>query len=353
MKILAPIRAFDELEMLVASGAEELYCGIYPTEWLERYQGPVWLNRRSPKGSSLETFEEMRQLVDGAHGAGLPVFVTLNAPYYTAEQVPMVLELAERLSGDCGVDAFIVTDLNLMLRLSEVPMNAALHVSSVAATLNTEAIRFLLNFNPTRIVLPRSVTLAEIEEITREVGDQVEIEVFVLNDGCAFEEGFCATTHHHSVGAFCTSLSDMQADFEWFGRRFTSRRERWLRGNLENYREWIWYVNGNGCGATPKGLPYGPCGLCAIPDLARMGVASLKIVGREASPFKKLASVKMVRDVVNRVRAGVPKQQVMERAISLRDEPQHCRAGYMCYYAVQDPAPAQLIPVEAIAGARR
>jgi hypothetical protein len=43
----------------------------------------------------------------------------------------------------------------------------------------------------------------------------------------------------------------------------------------------------------------------------------------------------------------------MERAISLRDEPQHCRAGYMCYYAVQDPAPAQLIPVEAIAGARR
>ena len=54
MKILAPIRAYDELEMLLESGAEELYCGIVPSEWSERFNGPVWLNRRSPKGSGVE-----------------------------------------------------------------------------------------------------------------------------------------------------------------------------------------------------------------------------------------------------------------------------------------------------------
>jgi hypothetical protein len=32
MKVLAPIRAYDELEMLAASGAEELYCGIMPRD---------------------------------------------------------------------------------------------------------------------------------------------------------------------------------------------------------------------------------------------------------------------------------------------------------------------------------
>jgi U32 family peptidase len=331
MKILAPIRAFDELEMLLASGAEELYCGFVPPEWSERYNGPVWLNRRSPKGSGVEAWAELRRLVDAAP---IPVFITLNAPYYSAEQLPMVIDLATRLSEEIGVAALIVTDINLLAKLSTLHLRAALHVSSVAATLNAEAARFLLDFGPTRIVLPRSVTIAEIDHITRALSGACEIEVFILNDGCAFEEGFCATTHHHSVGAFCTSLSEMETRFEWNGARFTARREKWLRRNLADYRDWVWYVNGNGCGATPKGLPYGPCGLCAIPDLQRIGVASLKIVGREASPFKKLASVRMVRDIVDRVRAGNSKPDVMARAISLRGEPQHCASGYMCYYKV-------------------
>ncbi len=334
MKILAPIRAHDELEMLAASGAEELYCGIVPREWSERYTGAAWLNRRAAKGGSLETWPEMKRLVDAAHAARLPVFITLNAPYYTAEQAPLVLDLARRLSGDVGVDALIVTDLNLLARLSEENLAAALHVSSVAATLNSEAIRFLLNFGPSRVILPRSLTIPEIETIAADVGRDVEIEVFMLNDGCAFEEGFCATTHHHSVGAFCTSLSEMQADFEWYGPLFTARRQRWLRANLADYREWVFYLNGNGCSSTPKGLPYGPCGLCAIPDFLRLGIASLKIVGREASPFKKLASVRMVREVLDRARAGVPKLHVIERAISLREAPAHCASGYMCYYKV-------------------
>src|SRR5215472_4120794 len=96
MKILAPIRSCDELEMLVESGAEELYCGIVPREWMERYTGAMWLNRRSPNGSSLETYSDLKRLLTDAHRAGLPVFVTLNAPYYTADQIPLVLDLAHR-----------------------------------------------------------------------------------------------------------------------------------------------------------------------------------------------------------------------------------------------------------------
>src|SRR5437867_9495571 len=178
MRVLAPIRSCDELEMLVECGAEELYCGIIPREWIERYTGAIWLNRRSPNGSSLETYADLKRLVDDAHRAALPVFVTLNGPYYTAEQMPLVLDLGRRLSEETGVDALIVTDINLLLRLSEEKLAAQLHVSSVAATLNTEAVRFLLNFGPRRIILARSVTLAEIETITNAVRDQVEIEVF-------------------------------------------------------------------------------------------------------------------------------------------------------------------------------
>lgn len=334
MKILAPIREIEELEMLHAAGAEELYCGFVPAAWTEKYQGAVWLNRRSTRGSSVESAQAMRQLTDAAHALRLPVYVAFNAPYYTAEQTELVMGLARTLSEECGVDAFIVTDVNLLIRLCDEKLTAQTHISSVAASLNLEAIRFLMNFGPSRVVLPRSVTIAEIESITKAVRGECEIEVFMLNDGCAFEEGFCATTHHHSVGAFCTSLSGMQTDFEWRGSYFSARRQAWLRRNLEDYREWVWYLNGNGCSSTPKGLPYGPCGLCAIPDLHRIGVDSLKIVGREASPFKKLASVKMVADIVARTRSGQPKLTVIERAVKLRETPQHCQSGYMCYYKV-------------------
>jgi hypothetical protein len=33
--------------MLVASGAEELYCGVVPREWVDAYTATIWLNRRS------------------------------------------------------------------------------------------------------------------------------------------------------------------------------------------------------------------------------------------------------------------------------------------------------------------
>jgi putative protease len=337
MKILAPISSPEELDMLAESGAEEFYCGIVPREWMDRYTGAVWLNRRSPKGGSLESLTDLRRLVDSAHARRIPVFITLNAPYYTAEQLAWVTELARKLDSEAGVDALIVTDINLLARLSELRLAAALHVSSVAATLNTEAVRFLLEFGPSRIILPRSLTIPEIERITVACRDRVEIEVFMLNDGCAFEEGFCSTTHHHSVGAFCTNLSEMDAEFEASrDRPLSPRQQTRLRRNLSHYREWVWYVNGNGCGATRTGLPYGPCGLCAIPDFHRMGVASLKIVGREASPFKKLASVRMVRDIVDRVRTGATKLVAIERAKSLRGEPEHCESGFMCYYKVDE-----------------
>src|SRR5262245_35679109 len=162
MKLLAPIRSLEEIEMLTGSGAEELYCGIVPNEWSQRYTGAVWLNRRSPSGSGLSSYSEMAALTQAAHAAKLPVFVTLNGAYFSSEQLPMVLDAAGRLAGECGVDALIVTDINLLSELSERNLACALHVSSVAATLNAEAIRFLLNFGPKRIILPRSLTLADI-----------------------------------------------------------------------------------------------------------------------------------------------------------------------------------------------
>ena len=335
-KVLAPMASYAELEMLAGNGAEELYCGVVPGEWLDRYTGAVWLNRRSPAGASFTTLAELKNAVRDAHGLGIPVFVTLNAPSYTARQTRYVVELARRLEGEIGVDALVVADPGLMVSLREAGVATPLHVSSVASVLNAEAVRFFADLGAARIVLPRSLSLPEVTTVIKRSPPGVGFEVFVFNDGCVFDEGFCYTTHHHWVGAMCLSLVGCAYEFVEInggGGGGSRRREPGrLSAHLHDYHDWVWTLSGRGGGFSPTGYPLGPCGLCALPDLAAAGVAAVKIAGREASPFRKLASVKIVRKVLDRVRAGAARKDVVQAARKLKGTPDLCTSGYACYY---------------------
>lgn len=328
MKILAPVGSVDEVEMLVGSGAEELYCGLSPLKWLEKYNLAVWLNRRGPRSGNLQSFTDLRSVVDNAHLSRVPVFLTLNAPYYTAEQHPYLLEFCLRAQ-DCGVDAFIISDLGLILALGEAKMEVPIHVSSVAATLNSSTVEFYQQLGVTRIIFPRSLGVQEMSQIIQKSGTKLEYECFILNDGCVYEESFCHTTHNVE-GAFCTTSWSYQWQQE--GGELAPYRELELEKHLEDYRRWVWFINNCGCSNTAKGLPNGPCGLCALPELSAAGITSLKIVGREANPYRKLASLQLVKAIVDRVRAGMGAEQIRELAIGIRDSRELCAAEYMCYY---------------------
>jgi len=333
MKILAPISSADEVEMLAANGAEEFYCGVVPREWMEAYSGAIWLNRRSPAGANLATYESLAELVRGAHSYGVPVSLALNAPCYNERQIQTIAELARRVTGEIGVDALIVSDVGLLLTLAELGLDTRIHISSIASALNSETIEFYRELGASRIILPRSLSLREIGQLAVAVGDRIELEAFILNDGCAFEEGLCHTTHHHRVGAFCGNIRQWSHDvYQDDGRLPGVDEQDVVAAHVQSYREWLWYVNGCGSPVSPKGLPYGPCGLCAIPELSRMGIASLKIAGREASPFRKLTSVRLVKAIVDMVRSGATPEEAAVRARRIQNTPRLCDAGYMCYY---------------------
>ena len=48
VKVLAPVAAAAEVSMLIDSGATEVYAGVTPRAWVQRYSHAVWLSRRSP-----------------------------------------------------------------------------------------------------------------------------------------------------------------------------------------------------------------------------------------------------------------------------------------------------------------
>ena len=158
--------------------------------------GQASVHRRNAKSAGVPGVEDLHRIVALAHPR--PVFATLNAPSYPAGAVPRLVEFGRMLLNDVGVSALIVAEWELMLALCDAGLAPRLHISSLACCRNPGAAAFYRSLGVPRVILPRQMTLPEIEA-TAIAG--LECEVFALNDGCAFEEGTCATTH--AFGPYC------------------------------------------------------------------------------------------------------------------------------------------------------
>lgn len=308
MNILAPLRGSTEVSALLAAGADEFFCGITPPGWEARFGG-TWANRRAPLSAGVADLADFERIL--ASTAGRPVFVTLNAPYYPGGAVEMLAGFGARLL-EMGAAGLIVADTELLLALVSAGHGPSIHVSSLATCINGGSAGFYRDLGVSRIILPRHLTLAEIESI---VISGVEFEVFLLNDGCVFEEGLCATTH--AAGPFCTKdgegLDGISAE------------------TVERYAFWKWTLNHCGC-RTGNGYPLGPCGLCALPRLLRAGIASFKVVGREASLARKEASVRIAALGLRLAREGRGPEEIRKTVVERRGWPQMCEERHLCYY---------------------
>jgi len=309
MKITAPLRHSEEVEILVNAGANEFFCGVTPPDWEQRF-GQTWVSRRAPRLSGGPDVDDLERIV--ALAGQVPVYVTLNAPFYPAGAVEALVDFAGVLIKEAGVSGLIVADLDLMLALAEAGYAAKIHVSSLATCTNQGSAAFFREMGVARIILPRHLTLNEIEQIC--IPD-VEFEAFLLNDGCVFEEGLCATTH--AAGTFCLTDGD--------------GTENISAATTERYGFWKWTLNNCGCSIN-QGYPLGPCGLCALPRMLSAGVSSVKVVGREAGIRRKEASVQLASCAIDIAIAGGGPAEIQDAVIDLRGVPEMCHEQHLCYY---------------------
>ncbi len=328
MKLAAPISAPDDVAVLAGAGADEFYCGVVPREWESRF-GRSTLNRRM--AGNLGSFEELERAVRTSHHLGKRISVAVNAQTYSNDRWDDLLTLLTRI-GDTGADAVIVGDLGLLAALSKCRPPVRIHLSSVASCHNSETAALAAELGAERVILPRQVTLAEMERIGRQLPG-LELEAFILNDGCVFEEGSCHTLHLPPAlgGPICLDR------FAYGYRRddgkplSAAERER-FDANDQAYEKWLWYTFSCGFTVTAAGLPHGPCGLCAIARLERVGFAAVKIAGRDGPLERRLRSVEMVRWVLDRAAKEPGEEAVAAFAQGLRKNPELCASGYMCYY---------------------
>ncbi len=191
---------------------------------------------------------------------------------------------------------------------------------------NSETAAFYKEFGVKRIILPRQLNFYEIKEIVKNTDKKIEFEVFALNDGCYYEEGFCLTSH--TPEAFC--MTEYQLENSEFAKKKTEERK--LKNLKKELNSYLWHQNNCGSSYQKNGFPNGPCSCCLFGNFKDIGISALKIVGREASFYRKMTSLKMVKTVLDKAASGAGNKEIAEFAKKMRNTEKYCDTGYVCYF---------------------
>lgn len=241
-ELLAPVGSWAALDAALSAGADALYLGLD-----EGFHA-----RAKTQGFSRQSLGEA---VQRAHRAHAKVYVTLNTLVFESE-LEVVVDLIRGIAR-AGVDALIVQDPAVARIARQVAPSLELHASTQMTICSPEAARFAKKLGISRVVVPRELSLAQIRKFAED--SSMELEVFVH-------------------GALCMSWSGQCLSGEaWLGR--SANRGQCNQGCRLPYDL---IVDGQ---AADTGAQFwlSPQDLMALPqleELAKIGVASLKIEGR-------------------------------------------------------------------------
>ena len=325
MKLQAPLDEFDDLEALIASGADEFFCGLLTEEHVRRYSNLYSLNRRAFTRCNFSTIKTLGLAVAKIRAAGKPVSCAFNSTFYLDDEYPSILAYAGQLR-DIGVDDLIISDVGLGAYLRSEGFEGRLHLGVDTGVFNSNSVRFFNSeLEVSRVILNRHLNIAEVAAIIASAPGP-EYEVILFNAPCRHVAAFCGNLH----GADRISGKD-----NWEGRQFPC----WCIGEVEllqtddkgrgeQLRRWL---------SSLSSAKHGGCGACALPLLREAGATHVKIAGRGAPTAVKLRDIAFMAEALALSRGLEPEgtAQYAEQIIKLRlDHYEQTCGPHDCYYEV-------------------
>ena len=180
VELLAPAGDLDKLKMAIMYGADAVYLG-----------GEAFGLRKSSKNFS---GEEIKAGVEYAHKRGKKVYITLNIVPHDKDLEG--LEEYIKYLYDINVDAVIVADPGMFSIVKRTVPDLPIHISTQASVTNYETMMFWYSLGVRRIVLARELSFEEIENITKRIPDDLEIEAFVHGSMCMSYSGRCLMSNY-------------------------------------------------------------------------------------------------------------------------------------------------------------
>ncbi len=349
MKIKSPLTHKKEVAPLCAAGADEFFCGIEPYNWRKRY-ADFSLNQRST-GANFTKLSDLEKAIHTAHQYKARVHITMNAFFYLEEQYKAAQAIIKDVL-DMGADGIIFADPGL-LPVSSLPRsrngsndnellkNKDVVMGCDTAIFNSASVKFYKNLGATRIVFPRSMTIDEIKDVV-EADNSLEYEVFIINDLCFFEDGFCA---------YCKEQTG-SIKKEGRGRRnlyfFTTSRlplRGYGGGCRTSFKRQKMSVNNNKQIGKIKPFTFWMnkhiegCGACAIYDFKKIGITNLKVLDRNLPTEEKIKATAFIRKSLGFLEDGnISKTDYMEKCKELFKNTFKIKCNqYDCYYPLIQP----------------
>lgn len=277
-ELVCPAGSLPALKAAVDNGADTVYFG---------YKNDT--NARNFAGLNFD----QKAMVEGigyAHSRGKHVLMAVN----TFPQPGREADWHRAVDGaaDLGVDAVILADIGLLDYASKRHPDLRLHLSVQGSATSYEAVNFAhREFGVRRAVLPRVLTLAQVELVIQNT--PVEIEVFGFGSLCVMNEGRCWLSSYatgespntvgacspakyvkweRSPGQMSTRLNgiliDRCADNEPAGYPTL------CKGRFEVAGETYYALE------EPTSLNV----LEILPEIVKIGVSAIKVEGRQRSP---------------------------------------------------------------------
>lgn len=277
LELVCPAGTPAALRTAVEAGADCVYCGFNDET-----------NARNFPGLNFSR-DELREAIAYAHERDVKVLVAINT--FPRAGAGALWERAVDDAARLRADAVILADLGLLAYTAEHHPQLRRHLSVQAAAANADAIRVYVEaFGVKRVVLPRVLTVQEIAAINAEIA--CETEVFIFGGLCVMAEGRCslssyATGRSPNMHGVCSPASHVhyrEEEGSLVSRLGDFTIDRVPAGSPAPYPTLC-----KGCFSAGgyRGHvfedPVSLDGAGLLVELAKAGVAALKIEGRQRS----------------------------------------------------------------------
>ncbi len=302
--LVCPAGSLPALKAAVDNGADAVYFGFKNDT-----------NARNFAGLNFDP-KTMAEGVRYAQNKGRDVLLAIN----TFPQPGRVEDWRRAVdaAADLGVNAVILADIGLLDYARQRHPDLRLHLSVQGSATSYEAINFAhREFGIRRAVLPRVLTLAQVEHVIKNT--PVEIEVFGFGSLCVMNEGRCWLSSYacgespNTVGA-CSPAKYVKWDkqpgqmdtrlngilIDRFGDNEPAGYPTLCKGRFEVQGETYYALE------EPTSLNV----LSVLPDIIKIGVSAIKVEGRQRSPTYVTQVTRTLRAALDSLAAGAERYSV-------------------------------------------
>ncbi|MBD9417502.1 U32 family peptidase [Pseudomonas sp. PDM16] len=278
MHLVCPAGSLPALKAALQQGADAIYVGFRDDTNARHFAGLNLGERQLDTGLQL------------IRRAGRQLYVAVNT--YAQPGGWERWQRAVDRAADLGVDALIAADPGVLAYACRRHPDLNLHLSVQGSATNAAALAFYQQrYNIRRAVLPRVLSLAQVRQLAEKC--TVPLEVFAFGSLCIMAEGRChlssyVTGESPNLCGVCSPAKavrwqeDAQGLSSRLGGVLIDRYSPTESAGYPTLCKGRFVVDGNRFHALEE--PTSLNTLDLIPELVGMGIAAVKIEGRQRSP---------------------------------------------------------------------